>query len=98
MLQHLDKSSEGKRNDRHTIHPQFHNGLDILLALHENDERPQERQMIPTWGYLPLVSKDKLTLVQIFTDLATGEHIRVTVATRRAPWLTWSPPTEVEKT
>ena len=70
----------------------------LLLALHEDDERHQERQMIPTWGYLPLVSRDKLTLVQIFTDLKTGEHIRVTVATRLAPYLTWSPPTEVEKT
>ena len=70
----------------------------LLLAIHENDERPKERQMIPTWGYLPLVSRDKLTLVQIFTDLKTGEHLRVTVATRLAPYLSWSPPTEVEKT
>jgi ABC-type uncharacterized transport system YnjBCD permease subunit len=65
-----------------------------LLALAQNDGKPT---MINTFGYLPLLSKDKLTLVQIFTDLATGEHLRVTVATRRAPWLTWSPPTEVEK-
>ena len=65
-----------------------------LLALAENDAEPT---MINTFGYLPLLSKDKLTLVQIFTDLATGEHLRITVATRRAPWLTWSPPTEVEK-
>jgi hypothetical protein len=54
--------------------------------------------MIPTWGYLPLVSRDKLTLVQIFTDLKTGEHIRITVAHRLAPYLTWSPPIEVERT
>jgi hypothetical protein len=53
--------------------------------------------MINTFGYLPLLSKDKLTLVQIFTDSATEEIVKVTVATRRAPWLTWSPPTEVEK-
>ena len=53
--------------------------------------------MIPTWGYMPLVSRDKLTLVQIFTDLETGEHIRVTVATRLAPYLSWLPPTEVER-
>jgi hypothetical protein len=57
-----------------------------------------EGLMLPTWGYLPLVSKDKLTLVQIFTDLKTGEHLRITVATRRAPYLTWSPPIEVERT
>jgi hypothetical protein len=54
--------------------------------------------MLPTWGYLPLVSKDKLTLVQIFTDLETGEHLRVTVAHRSAPYLTWLPPIEVERT
>jgi hypothetical protein len=65
-----------------------------LLALPQNDGK---QTMIDTYGYLPLLSKDKLTLVQIFTDLATGEHLRITVATRRAPWLTWSPPTEVEK-
>ena len=54
--------------------------------------------MLPTWGYLPLVSRDKLTLVQIFTDLKTGEHIRITVAHRLAPYLSWSPPIEVERT
>jgi hypothetical protein len=69
--------------------------LGQLLALPQNDGKPT---MIPTWGYLPLVSKDKLTLVQIFTDLETGEHIRVTVAKRLAPYLCWSPPIEVEKT
>ena len=94
MLQHSDQSSEGKRHDRYTIYLQFHNGMGQLLALPQNDGKPT---MIPMWGYMPLWSKDKLTLVQIFTDLATGEHLRITVATRRAPWLTWSPPTEVEK-
>ena len=94
MLQHQDTSSEGKRNDRYTIHLQFHNGMGQLLALSQDDGK---QTMIDTYGYLPLLSKDKLTLVQIFTDLATGEHLRITVATRRAPWLTWSPPTEVEK-
>ena len=53
--------------------------------------------MIPTWGYLPLVSKDKLTLVQIFTDSATEEIVKVTVATRRAPWMTFASITEVEQ-
>ena len=69
--------------------------MGVVLAVPEDDGQPT---MIPTWGYLPLVSRDKLTLVQIFTDLKTGEHIRVTVATRLAPYLTWSPPTEVEET
>jgi len=66
-----------------------------LLALAQNDGK---QTMIPTWGYLPLVSKDKLTLVQIFTDLKTGEHLRITVAHRSAPYLTWSSPIEVERT
>ena len=54
--------------------------------------------MIRIWGYHQLVSGDKLTLVQIFTDLKTGEHLRVTVARRASPFLTWSPPIEVEST
>jgi hypothetical protein len=53
--------------------------------------------MLPTWGYMPLWSKDKLTLVQVFTDLATEEIVKVTVATRRAPWMTFASITEVEQ-
>jgi hypothetical protein len=53
--------------------------------------------MIPSWGYMPLWSKDKLTLVQIFTDSATEEIVKVTVATRRAPWMTFASITEVEQ-
>ena len=68
--------------------------MGVVLAVPQNDGQPT---MIPTWGYMPLVSRDKLTLVQIFTDLETGEHIRVTVATRLAPYLSWLPPTEVER-
>ena len=69
--------------------------MGVLLAMAQNDG---QQTMIPTWGYTPLVSRDKLTLVQIFTDLETGEHIRVTVATRLAPYMSWSPPIEVERT
>ena len=69
--------------------------MGVVLAMAQNDGEPT---MIPTWGYLPLVSRDKLTLVQIFTDLKTGEHLRITVATRLAPYLSWSPPIEVERT
>ena len=94
MLQHSDTSSEGKRNDRYTIHLQFHNGMGQLLALAEDDAEPL---MLPSWGYMPLWSKDKLTLVQIFTDSATEEIVKVTVATRRAPWMTFASITEVEK-
>jgi len=53
--------------------------------------------MLPSWGYMPLWSKDKLTLVQIFTDSATEEIVKVTVATRQAPWMTFASITEVEK-
>ena len=52
--------------------------------------------MLPTWGYRQLVSKDKLILVQVFTDLETGEHLRTTVSQRAWPFLDWSPPIEVE--
>jgi hypothetical protein len=52
--------------------------------------------MLPTWGYMPLWSKDKLTLVQIFTDSATEEIVKVTVATRQAPWMMFASITEVE--
>jgi hypothetical protein len=65
-----------------------------LLALHENDG---QQVMLPSWGYMPLWSKDKLTLVQIFTDSATEEIVKVTVATRRAPWMTFASITEVEQ-
>ena len=94
MLQHSDTASEGKRNDRHPIHLQFHNRLGLMLALYENDG---QQVMLPTWGYMPLWSKDKLTLVQIFTDSATEEIVKVTVATRRAPWMTFASITEVEQ-
>jgi hypothetical protein len=53
--------------------------------------------MIPIWGYMPLWSKDKLTLVQIFTDSATEEIVKVTVATRQAHWMAFTSITEVEK-
>jgi len=94
VLQHQDTSSEGKRNDRYTIHLQFHNGMGRMLALAQNDGKPL---ILPIWGYYPLWSKDKLTLVQIFTDSATEEIVKVTVATRRAPWMTFTSITEVEK-
>jgi hypothetical protein len=53
--------------------------------------------MLRTWGYMPLWSKDKLTLVQIFTDTATEEIVKVTVATRQAHWQAFASITEVEK-
>lgn len=66
-----------------------------LLALAQNDGQPP---MIQTFGYRQLVSQDKLILVQIFTDLKTGEHLRTTVSHRVWPFLDWLPATEVEET
>jgi hypothetical protein len=65
-----------------------------MLALAKDDGQPT---MIPTWGYMPLWSKDKLTLVQIFTDSATEEIVKVTVAKRAAPWMMFASITEVER-
>lgn len=48
-------------------------------------------------GYLPLVSKDNKTLVQIFTDLDTGLIEHVQVAHRELPYGSWGSPTEVQK-
>jgi hypothetical protein len=48
-------------------------------------------------GYLPLVSKDNKTLVQIFTDLETGLIEHVQVAHRDLPYGSWGSPTEVQK-
>jgi hypothetical protein len=53
--------------------------------------------MIPTWGYMALKSKDKKTMVQIFTDLSTGLIEYTQVCTRAEPWHLWGPPTEVER-
>jgi len=68
-----------------------------LLGLLQSHQPLLEGLMLPAWGYLPLWSKDKLTLVQIFTDPATEEIVKVTVAHRRAPWMTFASITEVEK-
>ena len=68
--------------------------MGLMLALPQNDGK---QTMIRTWGYMPLWSKDKLTLVQIFTDMATEEIVKVTVAKRQAPWMTFASITEVEK-
>jgi len=47
-------------------------------------------------GYIPLRSKDKKTLVQIFTD-EQGLIMRVTVSSRYYPFLMWGSPIEVER-
>ena len=43
-----------------------------LLALPQNDGQPPMSQEPAHWGYTVLRSKDKLFMVQIFTDLSTG--------------------------
>ena len=67
------------------------------MGLLQGSQPLLETLMLPTWGYVALRSKDKLTLVQIFTDSATEEIVKVTVATRQAPWMTFASITEVEK-
>ena len=53
--------------------------------------------MLPTWGYVALRSKDKKTMVQVFTDLSTGLIVYTQVCTRAQSWHSWGPPTEVER-
>ena len=68
--------------------------MGVLLAFHEDDGQPP---MTPIWGYTVLRSKDKLTMVQIFTDLTTGLIEYTQVCTRAQSWHSWGPPTELEK-
>ena len=56
-----------------------------------------EQVMLPTWGYIALRSKDKKTMVQVFTDLSTGLIEYTQVCTRAESWHLWGPPTEVER-
>jgi len=65
-----------------------------MLAMAQNDG---QSPMIPTWGYMALKSKDKKTMVQIFTDLSTGLIEYTQVCTRAESWHLWGPPTEVER-
>lgn len=51
--------------------------------------------MPPVIGWRPLWSKDRLQLVQVFTDLDTGSILATTVTRRRARWARWEPTTEV---
>jgi hypothetical protein len=53
--------------------------------------------MIPTWGYVALRSKDKKTMVQVFTDLSTGLIVYTQVCTRAQSWHSWGPPIEVQR-
>ena len=68
--------------------------MGVLLAVAQDDAEPT---MIQHWGYVPLRSKDKKTLVQVFIDLDTGLIVYTQVCQRAASWHSWGPPTEVER-
>ncbi len=55
--------------------------------------RMSEKPLVLT--YLPLVSKDRTTLVQVFIDPETNLIVQASVATRRDSWGTWGLPIEV---
>ena len=67
------------------------------MGLFQADPQILEALMLPTWGYVALRSKDKLTMVQVFTDLSTGLIEYTQVCTRAESWHLWGPPTEVER-
>lgn len=48
-------------------------------------------------GWMPLLSKDKRILVQVFTDLETGLIQRVIVTHRQTDGGWWGPTTEVRE-
>ena len=68
-----------------------------ILGLLQAHPALLETLMLPTWGYIALKSKDKLTMVQVFTDLTTGLIEYTQVCTRAESWHLWGPPTEVER-
>ena len=68
--------------------------MGVMLAMAQNDGKPT---MIPTWGYVALRSKDKKTMVQVFTDLSTGLIVYTQVCQRAESWHSWGPPIEVER-
>ena len=97
MLQHSDTTAKGNRYEPPRQTHLLHLWVARLMGLLQGRQQILAQVMLPTWGYMPLWSKDKLTLVQIFTDSATEEIVKVTVATRRAPWMMFASITEVEK-
>jgi hypothetical protein len=68
-----------------------------LLAVAQNDGKPTMTEKPAHWGYTVLRSKDKLTMVQIFTDLSTGLIEYTQICQRAQNWHSWGPPTELEK-
>ena len=68
-----------------------------LMGLFQGRQPILEALMLPTWGYVALRSKDKKTMVQVFTDLTTGLIVYTQVCQRAESWHSWGPPTEVER-
>lgn len=68
-----------------------------IVGLFQDGQPILEKAMIPIWGYTVLRSKDKLTMVQIFTDLSTGLIEYTQICQRAQSWHSWGPPTELEK-
>ena len=97
MLQHLDTTAKGNRYEPPRQTHLLHLWVAHLLGVLQGRQPLLAEVMLPTWGYYPLWSKDKLILVQIFTDPTTEEIVKVTVAKRQAPWMTFASITEVEK-
>jgi hypothetical protein len=63
----------------------------------KNDGKQAMTEKPQHWGYTVLRSKDKLTMVQIFTDLSTGLIEYTQVCKRAQSWHSGGPPTELEK-
>jgi hypothetical protein len=68
-----------------------------VMGLFQAAQPLLEALMLPTWGYMALRSKDKKTMVQVFTDLSTGLIVYTQVCQRAQSWHSWGPPTEVER-
>jgi hypothetical protein len=68
--------------------------MGVVLAMAQNDGEPP---MIQYWGYTALRSKDKKTMVQVFTDLSTGLIVYTQVCQRAQNWHSWGPPIEVQR-
>jgi hypothetical protein len=68
--------------------------MGVVLAMAQNDGRTDHDSI---WGYTALRSKDKKTMVQVFTDLSTGLIVYTQVCQRAQNWHSWGPPIEVQR-
>lgn len=63
----------------------------------KNGANMADSEQLPTFGWCALWSKDRKTLVQIFTDANTGLIQRVTVTQRPSVGSWWGPTITVEE-